>query len=137
MKSMRPTRAPFAVAAVIAILALATGCAPSSGDAEASVAPAAGTEGVAVRLADFELAPVELTVTGPEVTFTVTNEGPTPHNFSVRDASGEIVLRTSDLSPGESETISGTLEPGEYGTLCSLAGHHSLGMSGTLTVTAP
>jgi plastocyanin len=32
------------------------------------------------------------------------------------------------------ETISGTLEPGDYTMFCSLAGPESLGMRGTLTV---
>jgi len=39
-----------------------------------------------------------------------------------------------DLSTGESETISAELEPGEYTIFCSLAGHESLGMRGSLTV---
>jgi plastocyanin len=63
--------------------------------------------------------------------------GPTPHNLSVRDANGTVLMATDDLSPTESETISAELEPGEYVIFCSLAGHESLGMSGTLVVTAP
>ena len=44
-------------------------------------------------------------------------------------------MATEDLSVDESETISAELEPGTYTTFCSLPGHESLGMSGTLVVT--
>jgi plastocyanin len=80
--------------------------------------------------------PSDLSVAGPSVVFDVTNDGPTPHNFSVRTSDGEVVLATEDLAVGATETLSGTLEPGDYVIFCSLAGHESLGMSGTLTVTA-
>jgi Copper binding proteins, plastocyanin/azurin family. len=46
-----------------------------------------------------------------------------------------VKFATRDLRPGETETISGTLTPGSYVTFCSLPGHESLGIKGTLTVT--
>ena len=79
----------------------------------------------------------EAEVAGPPVTIAVTNDGPTPHNLTVRDGNGEVVMATQDLSPGDAETISAELEPGAYVIFCSLAGHESLGMSGSLVVTAP
>jgi uncharacterized cupredoxin-like copper-binding protein len=39
------------------------------------------------------------------------------------------------LSPGAGEAIAVELEPGTYTIFCSLAGHESLGMSGTPTLT--
>jgi plastocyanin len=78
--------------------------------------------------------PTSFEASGPTVTIEAVNDGPTPHNFTVRDAAGEIVMGTRDLSTGESETISAELQPGDYTIFCSLAGHESLGMSGTLTV---
>ena len=50
---------------------------------------------------------------------------------------GEVLMTTADLSRGEAETITAELPPGEYVTFCSLPGHESLGIKGTLTVTAP
>ena len=104
-----------------------------------SVTPASETtaDALAVSLMDFMIDPSELEATGPTVTIEVTSRGPTPHNLTVRDAEGEVVMATADLSSGGSETISAELEPGDYTILCSLAGHASLGMSGTLTVTGP
>ncbi len=115
--------------AVIAVLSAS--CSPTSGDA----AQSATTTPVTVMLADFEIGPTDMTVVGPSVTFAVTNNGPTVHNFTIHDASGEVVLATRDLRPGESATLAGELPPGQYETLCSLPGHDSLGMVGTLTVT--
>jgi plastocyanin len=103
--------------------------APSSGEA--------GSDALTVTVSDFMIDPSDLEVTGTTVTIDVVNDGPTPHNLSVRDADGEIVMATADLSTGGTETITADLEPGEYTTFCSLAGHESLGMSGTLTVAAP
>jgi len=118
----------------IVLLALVACSAPADSDAPASVATA---DALAVNLMDFMIDPGELEATGPTVTIEVTSDGPTPHNLTVRDAAGEVVMATADLSAGDTETITADLEPGDYTILCSLAGHASLGMSGTLTVTAP
>ena len=106
----------------------------SSPAPSASQTPEAG---LAVSLADFMIDPTEAEITGPTVTISVTSDGPTPHNLTVRDVAGDVVMGTEDLSVGDSETITAELEPGEYTIFCALAGHESLGMSGTLTVTAP
>jgi uncharacterized cupredoxin-like copper-binding protein len=92
---------------------------------------------IAISVADFMIDPEDVTASGPSVRFVVTNDGPTPHNFTVRNEAGEVVAATSDLSAGESETLDAELPPGDYTIFCSLAGHASLGMSGTLTVIGP
>ena len=104
-----------------------------------SAAPGTDTPAaaIAVSVADFMIDPPEIEAPGPTVTIAVTNDGPTPHNLTVRDAAGKVRMATADLSVGESETISAELEPGEYTTFCALPGHESLGMFGTLTVAAP
>ena len=111
-----------------AALALAA-CAPQAQPVE--------SDPIAISVADFMIEPEDVTAAGPAVTFTVTNDGPTPHNFTVRDEAGDVVAATADLSAGESETLEAELPPGDYTILCSLAGHASLGMTGTLTVTGP
>ncbi len=108
--------------------------APDSSAPEADATPAAA---LSMTLADFMIDPLEIETSGPTVTIDVTNRGPTPHNLSIRGADGEVVMATDDLSVGDMATITGDLEPGEYTTFCSLAGHESLGMSGTLTVSGP
>jgi len=119
----------------ILLLALVACSASAESVAPASEAPAA--DALAVNLMDFMIDSSELEATGPTVTIEVTSDGPTPHNLTVRDGAGEVVMATADLSAGDTETITADLEPGDYTILCSLAGHESLGMSGTLTVTAP
>jgi uncharacterized cupredoxin-like copper-binding protein len=44
------------------------------------------------------------------------------------------VMATADLGVGATETISADLDAGQYTVFCSLAGHESLGMTGSLTV---
>ncbi len=114
------------------VLVGATACSPS-GVGDSAAASSAGV--TAIELSDFMLDPSSLTVTGPAVTIEVTSAGPTPHNLSIRDADGEIIAATDDLSSGDAATLRAQLEPGEYVIFCSLAGHESLGMTGTLTVT--
>ncbi len=116
-------------------LALAACSSPPASSVESASIPEA--EAVAISLADFMIDPMSLSVAGPAVTFDVTNDGPTPHNFSVRNAAGDILLATEDLAVDAEQTITGELAPGEYTVFCALAGHESLGMSGTLTVTGP
>jgi plastocyanin len=127
------TRLPF-----LALLGLLVACsspAPTgdaTGDSDGS--PDAALAPISVTVSDFMIEPNEFEAAGPTVTVEAINDGPTPHNFTVRDSDGNVVLATADLSTGESEVVSAELEPGEYTIFCSLAGHESLGMSGTLTV---
>ncbi|MCA1572737.1 MAG: cupredoxin domain-containing protein [Chloroflexi bacterium] len=125
---------PALLLGLVACSSAAESDAPTS-DATSTDAPSA--DALAVSVADFMIDPADLEVAGATVTIDVTNDGPTPHNLTIRDADGEVLLATADLGAGETETITGDLEAGDYTIFCSLAGHESLGMSGTLTVTAP
>lgn len=126
------------LALLTAALAACSAATPSS---TPSVTPSAASSAdanvVDLTVADFMLGTSDIEVTGPTVTLAVTNDGPTPHNVAIRTPDGEVMATTADLSTGESETISVDLAPGEYVTFCSLAGHESLGIRGTLTVVAP
>jgi uncharacterized cupredoxin-like copper-binding protein len=103
----------------------------------ASVVPGASPAAtVPVTLADFTIMPTDLVVTGATVSFDVVNVGPTPHNLAIRDAAGILLGTTPDLSQGETASLTVALPgPGSYITFCSLPGHESLGLKGTLTVT--
>lgn len=141
-------RATLLAGATLVLVAACAGSAgtqsPATSDAPAITQPPAATEqatatqtstdAVVVGLADFVIEPSVLTAQGTTVTFEVNNVGPTPHNLSIRDANDEVLLATPDLRRGESATLSGELPAGEYTTFCSLPGHESLGMRGTLTV---
>ena len=97
----------------------------------ASTAPSNAT---AVIVKDFKIEPADIKVQGKTVSLAVTNQGPTIHNVTIRDASGTVIVATRDLKSGESETITATLAPGNYILFCSLPGHESLGTKGTLEV---
>ena len=113
-------------------LAVASG-APMS---PAPASPAATGDTIAVTLADFMVTPMVIDATGPTVTFDVRNDGPTPHNFTVRDASGTVLGGTSTLSTGGTAQLTLTFPgPGTYITFCTLPGHESLGLKGELVVT--
>ena len=79
--------------------------------------------------------PSDVEVAGPMVTIEVTSDGPTPHNLTVRDADGTVGHGHGGPLRRRLGDHQRDLEPGTYTIFCSLAGHESLGMSGTLTVT--
>ena len=115
--------------ATVAPASSAPSAAASAGSA--STAPSNAT---AVIVKDFKIEPADIKVQGKTVSLAVTNQGPTVHNVTIRDASGTVIVATKDLKTGESETISATLAPGSYVLFCSLPGHESLGTKGTLEV---
>ena len=121
------TLIPGVLLGLVACSASATSDQPAPGSPDVA-------DAITINLADFMIDPSELEAVGPTVTLEVTSDGPTPHNLTVRDADGEVMMATEDLSAGDTDTISGDLEPGEYTIFCSFAGHESLGMRGTLTV---
>ncbi len=105
----------------------------SSSPALSSASPAAENEAT-ITVRDFTLEPKRMSVRGA-FALAVTNDGPTIHNVSIRDASGTVVNATKDLKTGQSETLRVDVPAGAYTLFCSLPGHESLGINGTLTVT--
>jgi plastocyanin len=96
-----------------------------------------GAADASLRVVDFKLDPVDLEVSGGSVEIAVTNAGPTVHNVTIRDSAGKVLGATPDLREGESAALTATLAAGSYTMFCSLPGHESLGIKGTLTVTSP
>lgn len=121
---------------------ITTGGPPVDGTANPTVIATAapsptGAPATPIRVFDFSLDPRNVSVAGPIVALDVKNEGPTIHNLALRDAAGTVLIETRDLRAGELETITIQLAPGTYGLFCSLPGHESLGIVGSLEVTAP
>ncbi len=96
-------------------------------------APSAALEGTPITVKDFTLDPTTVMTAGT-VSLAVTNAGPTLHNVAIRDDAGTLLGTTADLREGESETLTVELPAGTYILFCSLPGHESLGIKGTLTV---
>ena len=123
-------------ALTIAACAPSTGGTGTTGTAAGTPAPSADVS-TTIHVLDFKLDPAALAVQGTVLSLAVTNDGPTVHNVTVRDASGTVLFGTSDLRAGQSETVVHAIAPGTYALFCSLPGHESLGVKGTLTVAAP
>ena len=85
---------------------------------------------VGLKLDDFRFEPSEITVREGRVNITLVNEGDAVHDLSVPDLGIRIVA-----SPGETVTTGlDFTTPGTYDALCSIPGHASLGMTGSLVV---
>jgi plastocyanin len=150
---LRGVRQPAAWAAMLLIAAGCTGntgatASPTSvtpvtstptGSMPAASTPAgsAAVAGTPIGVRDFTLDPLAVSVAGPDVVLDVRNSGPTVHNVTIRDDAGKVLGFTPDLREGEGAAITASLAPGTYVLFCSLPGHESLGIKGTLTVTAP
>jgi plastocyanin len=68
-----------------------------------------------------------------KVSIAFTNMAPLGHNLTVASASGTIVGATPTFQGG-SKALALSLSPGTYKFYCSVPGHRTAGMEGTLTV---
>lgn len=103
----------------------------STQDASATSATAAGAQTIEVTLGDLFIEPAELQAQAGAVSFEVTNDGQTEHNFAI-----EGYGATEMIPPGETATLQApSLEAGEYEVICEVAGHAGGGMTATLVVT--
>jgi plastocyanin len=73
-----------------------------------------------------------LSATPGEVTITMTNPSPVPHNVSLK---GSGVQEQGKTVQGDGKsTVQAALKPGSYEFYCAVPGHEQGGMRGTLTV---
>ncbi|MBS3939604.1 MAG: multicopper oxidase domain-containing protein [Actinobacteria bacterium] len=121
------------VALVLSAGALVTaardGGTPAAVAVPAAVSSDAPAE-VSVELSEFAITPgaIEIAAGG---TLQVTNVGVAQHDLSIVDTG----LATPMLNAGQSASLDlSSLAPGTYEVLCTVAGHASGGMIGTLTV---
>jgi nitrite reductase (NO-forming) len=62
---------------------------------------------------------------------TLVNRGAVVHNFTI----DELNVRSGDLQPGQSTTVTVDAPAGVYTYYCAIPGHRAAGMVGTLTAT--
>jgi plastocyanin len=67
-----------------------------------------------------------------EVTIEFDNPSSTPHDVVIEDSGGEVAR--TDVISGDTTSTSAELAAGEYTFYCSVDGHRTAGMEGTLTV---
>jgi plastocyanin len=120
--------------ASLVIMAAACGQAASGGSASGSTPTASQTPGVPVVVKDFTLDPKNVSIPASATSLAVSNQGPTVHNVTIRDQSGKPISGTTNLREGQHEDLAISLPAGTYVLYCSLPGHESLGIKGTLTV---
>jgi plastocyanin len=74
-----------------------------------------------------------LTAKAGKVSIDFTNMSPEDHNMTVASASGAVLGATPTFQGG-SKTLTLNLKPGTYKFFCTVPGHRTAGMEGTLTV---
>ncbi len=117
---------------LLAVLAPA-GCGSDDGDEAGGTTAAAAEQSVELTATEFRFDPADVTLDNAgTVTFTVSNEGQEEHALEV-EGNG-IEEETETIAPGESDTLTVELEPGEYELYCPIDGHRDQGMEGTLVV---
>jgi len=100
--------------------------------------PTGGTTGgqtsgnaVTIAMVDIAFEPNVATISAnTDVTVTLPNNGVSPHNFNI----DQLGIKTEDVQPGNSTTVTINAPAGTYEFYCSIPGHKEAGMTGTITV---
>ena len=95
-----------------------------SGGGSASTVEVLGTD-------DIKFDSTEVSASAGDITVELTCEEGVPHNFVVEEADDALV---AECEGGETGTGTISLDAGTYTFYCSVPGHRSAGMEGTLTV---
>lgn len=106
--------------------------ASGSEDGSASVGSDTGTS-VTVDETDFALALSVDTFSPGVYTFEASNGGDTTHALEI-DGPGVQDAASDQIGPGESTSLTVTLEAGDYTIYCPVDGHRDMGMTTTITV---
>ena len=122
----------FTVLATTAFAIAACGSGAADGDeGNVSETPSAAASTLEVEAGDLYFDPAELSASAGEIAVELDNVGAIEHDFVVEEEGDAVVVQAS---PGE--TVTGTIEldDGTYTFYCSVPGHRSAGMEGTLDV---
>ena len=113
-----------------------------------------GAGKVTITLKDFSIALDTTTASAGKVTFAITNDGPSEHEFVVfktdlapdalptlpegeadeEGAGVTLVDEVEDIAAGSTNELTVDLEAGSYALVCNLPGHYAQGMSAAFTV---
>ncbi|HET9104938.1 MAG TPA: plastocyanin/azurin family copper-binding protein [Solirubrobacteraceae bacterium] len=141
----------FAITVVLALGLAACGSSSSSSPASrtsssspatgtsssAAAAPATATGGTVSIAADpggaLKFDPTSVSAKAGTVHIRFTNHAPIAHNLTLVSAGGNQVAATPTFT-GATKSLTVKLAPGTYTYFCSVPGHRTAGMQGTLTV---
>jgi uncharacterized cupredoxin-like copper-binding protein len=140
------TRTMIAVAVFTMVAVVA--CSSSS---SSSAAAGSGSGGVSATEMDFSIGLSPSTGSPGQVTFNVSNQGPSTHEFvviktndapdalpvqngAVNEAGLTIVDENEGVPPSTTATLSVNLQAGSYVIICNVPGHYQAGMNTGFTV---
>ena len=119
-----------------------------------TVGSCGGGGGIGATLVDFSITLDESSASAGDVTFDVTNEAEQPHEFVVFktdlaedalpvddagdvDETGEgveLINELEDIAPGDTPSLTVTLDAASYVIICNVPGHYKQGMHTAFTV---
>ncbi|HWB67030.1 MAG TPA: cupredoxin domain-containing protein [Mycobacteriales bacterium] len=144
MRIFAPRVQPVRLAAVLLVAAGAVAaCGGSSGSGSTGAATSGNTgtataagprHTVTVVETEFKLMLSRTSMPAGTYTFTAQNHGSAVHALEI-NGPGVANKSTADISPGESASITVTLQKGSYDVFCPVANHQMLGMDAHITVT--
>src|SRR5262245_66629982 len=104
----------------------------ATGSPTPCASPAGGqSNAVSITMVDIAFEPNAATIAAnTDVTVTLTNNGVSPHNFNI----DQLGIKSGDVQPGASTTVTINAPAGSYEFYCSIPGHKEAGMVVTLTV---
>jgi uncharacterized cupredoxin-like copper-binding protein len=137
------------IAAAVLALFAAVGC--SSSSSSSSSAGGSDTGGISATVKDFSIDLASSSAPAGSVTFDISNEGPSAHEFvilktdeapdalPVKDSEVEedkldVVDEAEDIAPSTTATLTTDLEAGSYVIICNVTGHYEAGMHSAFTV---
>jgi uncharacterized cupredoxin-like copper-binding protein len=85
---------------------------------------------VTVNMIDYQFQLSQTSIPSGKVTFVIKNSGADVHNFDLNGVKAGTIL-----SPGQTETWTVALAPGQYLYTCDVPFHVDRGMSGTIQIT--
>lgn len=141
-------RTRIVVALACALSLAGVGCSSSS-----SSSSAAAEGGIAATEQDFSIAVSPSSAAAGDISFTITNNGPSTHEFvivksdedpgsfevgkdgTVPEDALDVVDEQEDIAPNTAPTLTVNLEAGSYILMCNISGHYAQGMHAGFTVT--
>ena len=141
----------YPLVAALAIAAAACSSDSSSTSAAGTTTSSTGGSSIAATEKDFEISLDPSTASAGEVTFDISNEGPSTHEFVivqsdlaedklpvkdgiVSEDAVTVVDEAEDIAPSTTTDLSVDLDAGTYIIICNVVGHYQQGMHTTLTV---
>jgi len=138
------------IAAGALALVAAVGCSSSSSSSSSS-AGGSDTGGVSATVKDFSIDLASSSAPAGSVTFNISNEGPSAHEFvilktddapdalpvkdnEVEEDKLDLIDEAEDIAPSTTAPLTTDLEAGSYVIICNLPTHYEQGMHAAFTV---